>query len=58
MRQMKEPARLAEQLPLAAGLEVEIRSCLEHGSTGEVLAGIEGFKQGQRSSPDGATLDG
>jgi enoyl-CoA hydratase/carnithine racemase len=58
MRRMKELARLAEELPLADGLELEIRSCLEHGSTGDVFAGIEGFKQGQRSSPDGVTRDG
>jgi enoyl-CoA hydratase len=58
MRRMKELARLAEELPLADGLDVEIRSCLEHGSTGEVLAGIEGFKRGQRSSADGVTRGG
>lgn len=53
MRRMKELARLAEELPLADGLDVEIRSCLEHGRKGEVLEGIENFKRGQRSSPDG-----
>jgi enoyl-CoA hydratase/carnithine racemase len=53
MRRMKELARLAEELPLADGLDVEIRSCLEHGREGEVLKGIEGFKRGHRSSPDG-----
>lgn len=57
MRRMKELARLAEELPLSDGLDVEIRTCLEHGREGEVLEGIEGFKQGQRSSPDGATKD-
>lgn len=53
MRRMKELARLAEELPLSDGLDVEIRSCLEHGRDGEVLHGIDGFMRGQRSSPEG-----
>ncbi|MEZ5244140.1 MAG: enoyl-CoA hydratase/isomerase family protein [Acidimicrobiales bacterium] len=53
MRRMKELARLAEELPLADGLEVEIRYCLEHGREGEVFHGVEGFRRGERSSPDG-----
>lgn len=52
MRRMKELARLAEELPLSEGLDVEIRTCLEHGREGEVLHGIEGFKRGVRSSPN------
>lgn len=55
MRRMKELARLAEELPLADGLDVEIRSCLEHGREGEVFAGLEGFLRGDRSSPDGVS---
>ena len=55
MRRMKELARLAEELPLSDGLDVEIRSCLEHGREGEVLEGIEGFMRGQRSSRDGVS---
>lgn len=57
MRRMKELARLAEETPLADGLDVEIRYCLEHGREGEVLLGVEGFKRGERSSPDGVADD-
>lgn len=57
MRRMKELARLAEELPLSDGLDVEIRACLEHGREGGVLDGIEGFKRGVRSTAEGYSKD-
>ena len=57
MRRMKELARLAEELPLSDGLDVEIRTCLEHGREGGVLDGIEGFKRGVRSTAEGYSKD-
>lgn len=57
MRRLKELARLADELPLANGLDVEIRYCLDHGREGRILEGVEGFEHGHRSSPDGVARD-
>lgn len=57
MRRLKELARLADELPLADGLDVEIRYCLDHGREGRILEGVEGFEHGHRSSPDGVARD-
>lgn len=51
MRRIKELARLAEELPLADGLDMEVQSVLAHGRSGDVLGGVEGFLHARRATP-------